>query len=48
MMEKYEIVTGLFYGFIPWFSESRYWCKLKLMRDGSDFVLGQEDGKTLL
>ncbi len=46
MMEKYEIVTGLFYGFnFHGFQKADTGAKLKLMRDGSDFVLGQEDGK---
>jgi len=46
MMEKYEIVTGLFHGFhYEGFHKANTAEKLNLMRDGSDFVLGQEDGK---
>ncbi|GAB4314110.1 MAG: type I restriction endonuclease subunit R [Methanobacteriaceae archaeon] len=46
MMEKYEIVDALFYGF-PYegFSKANTAEKLNLMRNGADFVLGQEDGK---
>ncbi|MEN6553877.1 MAG: type I restriction endonuclease subunit R [Methanobacterium sp.] len=46
LMEKYEIVTGLFHGFnYKGFYKANTGEKLKLMRDGADFVLGQEDGK---
>jgi len=46
LMEKYEIVTGLFHGFhYHGFQKSNTSEKLKLMRDGADFILGQEDGK---
>ncbi|MBI5458931.1 type I restriction endonuclease subunit R [Methanobacterium sp.] len=46
LMEKYEIVIGLFYGFrYQGFHKANTSEKLKLMRDGADFVLGQEDGK---
>ncbi len=46
MMEKYEIVTGLFYGYqYQDFHNTSTGGKLKLMRNGADFVLGQEDGK---
>ncbi|NYB52067.1 MAG: type I restriction endonuclease subunit R [Methanobacteriaceae archaeon] len=46
MMEKYEIVSALFYGFhYQGFQKSTTSDKLKLMRDGAEFVLGQEDGK---
>lgn len=46
MIEKYEIVTGLFHGFAyKNFQKSNTAEKLRLMRSGADFVLGQEDGK---
>lgn len=46
MMEKHEIVTGLFHGFnYHGFQKADTGTKLKLMRDGADFALGQEDGK---
>lgn len=46
MMEKYEIVIGLFHGFAyKNFQKSNTAEKLRLMRSGADFVLGQEDGK---
>ncbi|WP_048190700.1 type I restriction endonuclease subunit R [Methanobacterium sp. SMA-27] len=46
MMEKYEIVTALFHGFqFQSFQKANTGEKLKLMRNGADFVMGQEDGK---
>ena len=46
LMEKYEIVTGLFHGFnYKGFYQANTGEKLKLMRSGADFVMGQEDGK---
>lgn len=46
LMEKYEIVTGLFHGFnYQAFRKANTSETLKLMRSGSEFVLGQEDGK---
>lgn len=46
MMEKYEIVTALFHGFqYQNFNRANTSEKLKLMRNGADFILGQEDGK---
>jgi len=46
LMEKYEIVTGLFHGFkYQGFYQANTGEKLKLMRSGADFVMGQEDGK---
>lgn len=46
MMEKYEIVTALFHGFqYQNFNSANTGEKLKLMRNGADFILGQEDGK---
>ena len=46
MMEKYEIVTALFHGFqFHGFQKADTGEKLKLMRSGADFVMGQEDGK---
>ena len=46
MIEKYEIVTELFHGFsYHGFQKANTGEKLKLMRGGSDFILGQEDGK---
>ncbi|MCK9150495.1 type I restriction endonuclease subunit R [Methanobacterium alcaliphilum] len=46
MMEKYEIVTGLFHGFdYQGFRKANTKEILKFMRDGSEFVMAQEDGK---
>ncbi|UTB31559.1 MAG: type I restriction endonuclease subunit R [Methanobacterium sp. ERen5] len=46
MMEKYEIVTALFHGFqYQNFNRANTSEKLILMRNGADFILGQEDGK---
>lgn len=46
LMEKFEIVAGLFYGFdYEGFQKANTGDKLKLMRDGAEFVLAQEDGK---
>ena len=46
MMEKYEIIVALFHGFqYHGFRKANTSEKLKLMRDGADFVMGQEDGK---
>lgn len=46
LMEKFEIVSGLFHGFnYQGFQKASTGDKLKLMRNGAEFVLGQEDGK---
>jgi len=46
MMEKYEIVEALFHGFdYSGFRKADTGEKLKFMRSGAEFVLGQVDGK---
>jgi len=46
MMEKYEIVTSLFYGFeFAEYRKAKAWEKMKLIRAGMEHVLSQEDGK---
>lgn len=46
LMEKFEIMAGLFHGFnYQGFQKANTGDKLKLMRNGAEFVLKQEDGK---